>query len=147
MSGGATDSEKMADPKNRVIDTSALLALRGNERGADYVEQILSDTRKKRGRVLLSFITRMEVLYIIQRAEGEEQAQHALRLIDSFPIEWITCEAAILNAAASLKARGKLSVADSWIAATAMVYGAVLVHRDPEFASVPEIPQESLDSR
>src|SRR4029077_9724182 len=123
------------------------LALRGNERGADHVEGILDAARKGRGQVLLSFMTRMELLYTIERAEGEAAAHDALRLVDSFSLEWVTCEPAILRAAATLKARGRLSVADSWIAATAAVRNAILVHRDPEFALLRDIAQEPLDSR
>ena len=135
----------MADSRPRVLDTSALLALRGNEVGADRVEQLLNAARKGRRRLLVSFMTRMELLYLIRRDEGEEEARSALRLVDSFPIEWITCEPAVLDAAAALKVSGGLSVADSWIAATALVRGAVLVHRDPEYHAVTEIAQESLD--
>ena len=135
----------MADSRPRVLDTSALLALRGNEVGADRVEQLLNAARKGRRRLLVSFMTRMELLYLIRRDEGEEEARSALRLVDSFPVEWITCEPAVLDAAAALKASGGLSVADSWIAATALVRGAVLVHRDPEYHAVTEIAQESLD--
>ena len=146
-SGGATGNAKVVRGATRVLDTSALLALRGNERGSDHVADILNAARKGRGRVLLSFMTRMELLYTIERAEGEAAARDALRLVDSFPVEWVTCEPEILQAAATLKARGGLSVADSWIAATAVARNAVLVHRDPEFASLREIPQEPLDSR
>ena len=137
----------MVSRATRVLDTSALLALRGNGRGADHVEEILDAAKKGRGRVLLSFMTRMELLYTIERAEGEAAAREALRLVDSFPAEWVTCEPEILQAAATLKARGGLSVADSWIAATAIARNAILVHRDPEFAPLREIPQEPLDSR
>jgi predicted nucleic acid-binding protein len=86
----------------------------------------------------------MEILYIIWRAEGEEPARHALRLIDSFNLQWIACDADILENAARLKARGNLSVADSWIAATAIVHGATLLHKDPEFEGFNEIKQEAL---
>ena len=137
----------MVSRATRVLDTSALLALRGNERGADHVEGILEAARKGRGRVLLSFMTRMELLYTIERGDGEAAARDALRLVDSFPVEWITCEPEILQVAATLKARGGLSVADSWIAATAVTRNAILVHRDPEFASLRDIAQEPLDTR
>jgi predicted nucleic acid-binding protein len=86
----------------------------------------------------------MELLYLVRRDEGEEAAQSALRLVDSFPIEWITCEPAIMDAAATLKASGGLSVADSWIAATTLVRGAVLVHRDPEYTPFKQVEQEFL---
>lgn len=86
----------------------------------------------------------MEVLYIVWREEGEEAARHALRLMDSFAVEWIACDANILEIAARIKAHGKLSVADSWIGATAIAYSATLVHKDPEFEPFKEIPQEIL---
>lgn len=141
-SGAATAAASVADP-DVVLDTSALLALRGNERGAERVEQLLAAARKGRSRVLLSFMTRMELMYLIERAEGHESAVDAVRLVDSFPITWVSCEPEILAAAATIKAAGGLSVADSWIAATASVRKAVLVHRDPEFATA-EVEQESL---
>jgi len=127
-----------------VLDTSALLALRGNEPGADRVAVLLSQGKRNQRRLLVSFMSRMEVLYIVWREEGEEDARHALRLMDSFNVEWITCEPNILEIAARIKAHGKLSVADSWIGATAIAYGATLVHKDPEFEPFKEIPQEVL---
>jgi len=127
-----------------LLDTSALLAFRGNEKGADRVEQLLVSARKTGKPLLLSFMTRMELLYLIRRAEGVDAARSALSLVDSLPIEWIGCEPDILVQAAALKAAGGLSVADSWIAATAVVHGATLVHRDPEFLDVESVVQESL---
>ena len=47
----------MVSRATRILDTSALLALHGNERGADHVEEILDAAKKGRGRVLLSFMT------------------------------------------------------------------------------------------
>jgi predicted nucleic acid-binding protein len=134
----------MADPNVFVLDTSALLTLRGDEPGADRVETLLSFARNNRCRILISFISRMEVLYIVWREEGETAARAALRLIDSFKIEWVTCEPHILDTASQLKARGGLSIADSWIAATALARSATLVHKDPEFVKFKEIAQESL---
>ena len=127
-----------------VLDTSALLALRGDEPGADRVETILFPGKKDQDRLLVSFMTRMEILYIVWREEGEEAARHALRLMDSFAVEWVSCEPTILEIAARLKAHGKLSVADTWIGATAIAYGATLIHKDPEFEPVKEIRQEIL---
>jgi ribonuclease VapC len=127
-----------------VLDTSALLALRGDEPGADRVEALLSQAKKNQCRLLASFMTRMEVLYNVWRAEGEEAARHALRLMDSFAVHWISCEPNILEIASRIKAQGRLSVADSWIGATAIAYGATLIHKDPEFGPFKEIPQEIL---
>lgn len=127
-----------------VLDTSALLALRGDEPGADRVEALLSQGKKNQCRLLASFMTRAEVLYIVWRKEGEEDARHALRLMDCFNVEWISCEPNILEIAARIKAHGRLSLADSWIGATAIAYDATLVHKDPEFEPLKEIRQEIL---
>jgi predicted nucleic acid-binding protein len=65
-------------------------------------------------------------------------------LLDSFPLQWVSCDLNILEAASRIKASDGLSVADSWIAATATEYGATLVHKDPEFEPLKEISQEFL---
>ena len=133
------------DPeKTFLLDTSALLALRGEESGADEVEKLLRQGAKGGYLLLASFMTRMELLYCISREEGEEAARHALRLIDTFNLEWVSCEPEILEAAALLKAAGGLSVADSWIGATAIVRNAILIHRDPEFTKFPDISQRFI---
>jgi len=130
-----------------VLDTSALLALRSDESGADRVEAIIQQAKKNQLQLLASFMTRMEVLYRVWREEGHEAAREALRLIDSFPVEWVSCEPEILETAARLKAQGKLSVADSWIGATAIIRGATLIHKDPEFKNFKEIRQEFIGGR
>jgi predicted nucleic acid-binding protein len=127
-----------------VLDTSALLTLRENGPGSDEVEARIADAQKQRCRLLVSFMTRMEILYLIRREEGEEAGGASLRLIDSFPLEWISCDAEILEQASRIKSEGGLSVADSWIAATAMVHRAILLHKDPEFVRVRALEQKML---
>lgn len=144
MSAAETDNEKMPPINKFVIDTSAFLVLRGDETGADRVEGLLAQAKRNRCHLSASFMSRMEILYIVWRREGEEAARHALRLLDSFAVQWVSCEPDILEAASRLKVTGTLSVADSWIAATAIARGATLVHKDPEFVPFKEIPQEVL---
>jgi len=134
----------MASEKPFVLDTSALLALRGEEAGADEVEGLLRAAQSGECTLLASFMTRMELLYLIWREEGEQAARAALRLVDSFRVEWISCEPGILDAAAAIKAGGGLSVADCWIAATALVCGAALVHKDPELKKLQALAQQWL---
>ncbi len=102
------------DPERSfLLDTSALLALRDEETGADEVERLLRQAAQGGCSLLVSFMTRMELLYLIGREEGEDAAHHALRLIDTFNLEWVSCEPEILEVAALLKAKDGLSVADS----------------------------------
>ena len=134
----------MARAERFVLDTSAVLALRSDEPGAARVEKILRRAKVRDCRVLVSFMTRMEMLYRIGADEGPERAVDAVRLLDTTGAEWVSCEPEILVEAARLKANGGLSVADAWIAATAIVRDAVLVHKDPEFARAREVRQERL---
>ena len=127
-----------------VLDTSAILALRSDERGAARVDTIVRAARAPRTQVMASFMTRMEILYRIEASEGAEEALSAVRLLDATGLRWVGCEPEILVAAARIKASGGLSVADAWIAATALVERATLVHKDPEFRRVREVSQEML---
>jgi predicted nucleic acid-binding protein len=127
-----------------VLDTSALLALRSDEAGADEVEGILRRASTRKSAVFVSFMTRMEIFYRLTVSEDEDSARAALRLIDATGVQWVSCEPEILEQAARLKAGGGLSVADAWIAATALVHDAVLVHKDAEFAGVRSLRQERL---
>ncbi len=127
-----------------VLDTSAVLALRGDEPGATRVESLLRAATDAPGSVLLSFMTRMEILYRVTAEEDADAAAAAIRLLDATGCEWVSCEPGVLSEAARIKARGGLSVADAWIAATARVRGATLVHTNPEFVRVPDLRQERL---
>jgi len=134
----------MASPSRLVLDTSAVLALRSNEAGADRVEAVFRSARSGPTKVYLSFMTRMELLYRIARDDGQEQATTAVRLVDAAGVQWVSCEPEILEEAARLKATGGLSVADAWIAATAVVRDAVLIHKDPEFKRAGHVRQQQL---
>lgn len=108
------------------------------------MEAILRSARSGRSHAYLSFMTRMELLYRIARDEGQEQAEMAVRLVDATGVQWVACEPEILEEAARIKAAGGLSVADAWIAATAVARDAVLVHKDPEFNRAGHVRQEQL---
>lgn len=127
-----------------LLDTSALLALRDDEDGAQRVAGLLKAAQSGESRCLVCFMSRMEVLYRVWKDEGERRARLADAQLQSLPIEWVSCSDALLERAAAIKACHPLSVADAWIAASAQLQGAVLVHKDPEFRSLGEIPQEWL---
>jgi ribonuclease VapC len=79
----------------------------------------------------------MEIFYCVWRVEGELKGEAAYKLCLSLPIEIIHESAELLAHAARIKAENRLSLADSWIAATAQLKNATLVHKDPEFSSLP----------
>lgn len=123
-----------------LLDTSALLALRDNEQGANRISELLSDGSPCYG----SFMTLMEVFYRVWKDEGEAAGREAYADCFALPMVWIHESPDILQRAAVIKATHPLSVADAWIAATALELEITLVHKDPEFEHLPELLQERL---
>lgn len=130
----------MKETKSNVfaLDTSALLTLWNDETGADEVEKIL---RSKTGGIIVSFMSYMECYYRIWKNCGREKGREIYAYLFTLPIERINLNEEILQAAVEIKASYALSVADSWIIATAKLYNAVLIHKDPEFLQTESLVQ------
>ncbi len=118
-----------------MLDTSAMLALWNDERGADQVERILK-TVGFQSKIYISFITLMEGKYLLWRRVGKDTAEEFERMVRNLPLSRVDVTDSILNYAAEVKATTRLSMADSWIIATAIETGSALVHKDPEFEQV-----------
>jgi predicted nucleic acid-binding protein len=123
-----------------LLDTSALLTLRDDEPGAERVEQALEQP----DRCYACFLSRMEVLYRVWKDEGERAGRLAYEQLKALPLRWVEASEPLLEQAASLKALQSLSLADAWIAAAAQQVGATLLHKDPEFRAIVDLPQEWL---
>lgn len=113
--------------KKYVLDTSALMAYLEAEEGFDRVENILSDEE-----VILPFISLMELYYISLQEQGQTIADQQYAAFRRYPVIWQFDEQTTLTAA-RLKAANRISFADSLIAAIAIRYGAILIHKDPEY--------------
>lgn len=129
--------------KRWLLDTSALLALRDDEAGADEVAALLTKAQTGKARCFGCFITLMEVLDRVWKDEGEAAGRLAHAQCLALPIEWLHETPEMLETAARLKATQRLSFADAWIAATAELKAATLVHKDLEFSALP-LPQQIL---
>lgn len=125
----------MGENRCFVLDTSALLTYWNDEKGADEVEKILRSGLST-AKVYISFMTLMEAKYQLLRRVGRSSVEEFERMVRSLPIVRIDVTDPILNHASEIKATTKLSLADSWIIATAVETGAALVHKDPEFEQV-----------
>lgn len=123
-----------------LFDTSALLALRDEEPGAERVASLLRDTAVQ---CHACFMTRMELLYRVWKDEDELAGKLALQQCLALPLNWVEASDELLLQAAELKAGFSISVVDAWIAAAAMRQGAILLHKDPEFKELA-IAQECL---
>ena len=124
--------------KNYVLDTSAIFVYLESEDGADEVEKILTLARKNKCKVFISFISLMEVYYIVWQRKGEDVAKEAIVLIKSLPIEIVESKERLILSAGRIKANHKLSVADAIVAATAIEKSASLVHKDSELEPVSQ---------
>lgn len=116
-----------------LLDTSALLTLRDNESGAEHVAELLYQAASGEGKGLICFISLMEVLYWVWKDEGELEGRLALEQVQSLPLTIIHESPPLLEKAAAIKATHRLSLANAWIGAAALLEGATLVHKDPEF--------------
>ena len=132
--------------KRYLFDTSALLTLRDDEPAADRVADLLAQARSREAVCLGCFMTLVEMLYLVWKDEGEHAGRLAYEQCLALPIDWVHESRELLEAAAALQATHSLSLADAWIAAAAGLNGAILVHKDPEFAGLP-VDQEALPYR
>ena len=122
------------------LDTSAILTLRDDEPGAERVAMLLEGPDP----CFSCFITRMEVLYRVWKDEGERSGRFAYEQLQSLPIQWVDQTEPLLLEASRIKALQRLSVADAWIAAAALLSRATLLHKDPEFEAITELDQSWL---
>jgi len=65
-------------------------------------------------------------------------------MVRSWPLKWIESDEVLCREAAPLKAARKVSLADAFVAATALLHRATLVHKDPQFMAIDRLPQETL---
>lgn len=115
-----------------VFDTSALLTLWNDEEGADSVEQML----RSGAQIYVSFMSCMEGRCRIWKNAGKDESEEFSKYLDLLPLKRIDITDSIFEKSIEIKATKSLSVCDSWILATAISTGAVLVHKDPEFEQV-----------
>ncbi len=122
-------------PESFVLDTSAILALWNEEDGASTVEKILRDKPHNR-KTFISFMTFMECRYRVWKDHGQSAADELFRSLSHLPVTRVDVDDTLIMIASELKAQHKISVADSWIIATAITRNATLVHKDPEFEAL-----------
>jgi predicted nucleic acid-binding protein len=127
-----------------LLDTSALLALRDSEPGAERVAALLKGSALGEQLCYGCFMSLMEIYYRVWKDEGEQAGRQAYLSCLAMSVEWVHESPNLLERAASIKATHPLSVADAWIAAAALELGATLVHKDPEFENLPGLIEDRL---
>jgi len=121
--------------KEYVLDANALVRLFRNAPGADSVEELVKHAKSGRAHLIISVVNLTEVLYILARYFGQEEA---LRYVDKSRrvVEPIAVDEQIAIDTAILRIRYKLGLADCFAAELAIRMGATLVTADPEFSKL-----------
>jgi len=124
-----------------LLDTTAIIALIEEEDGFERVRAVLTEEH-----CLIPWVVLMEVFYKTMQKRGEKAAlaRYATLRALAADIIWNARKPDLIQAG-KLKAECQLSFADAIISAHALLNQAVLLHKDPEFESLPEsIRQEKL---
>lgn len=119
-----------------LLDTSAIFCLRDKDPGFNKVKEILEKAQNNHVQAMASFMSFMEFYYIVYSRIGAEKAQEAYEELTLLPIKVIESNEDLRLLAGELKAKYSISLADAWIAATALAEEAFLVHKDPEFEAL-----------
>ncbi|AIE84417.1 type II toxin-antitoxin system VapC family toxin [Fimbriimonas ginsengisoli] len=132
-----------------LLDTSGALAALLNEAGAERVKAILLDAKNSVG---ISALTLFEIdTAVFHQTGSREAADRAVQGIQEAVAEVIPFTESIVHLARDLRhaATARIATVDTLIAATAVDRRAVLVHRDPHFATLPadRPAQEMLPSK
>jgi len=122
--------------ENYVLDSTAFLTLIEEEDGVETVQKLLEEAKSGECIVFASFVSFAEIFYISLREKGEKEAKRRINLMTMLSMTRIESSSELGLIAGRLKAENKISFADAWIAATAIFYDAVLVHKDPEFEQI-----------
>jgi predicted nucleic acid-binding protein len=119
-----------------VLDSYALVAYFRDEAGGENVETLLSKAAAADKPLHMTEVNYAEVKYIILRKDGPEAWRAAAQLLPGLPIEFHPADRRLSDAAADVKARHRLSLADAFAAALAKEKKAELTTGDPEFKTL-----------
>ena len=120
----------------KVLDASALMAYLEKEPGYEKVKDLFVKAAESGRHLLMSTVNWGEVFYLLVRDHGTDQAESLQKIIETFPIEFVSADLAIAKQAALYKAAKKLPYADCFAAALAKVHKGELVTGDKEFKAV-----------
>ncbi len=136
----------MRSPNRFVFDSYALIGFLENESFADRVQLFLVQAMNREALLYIHAIHIGEVYYITMREKGKSIADLAYARIKALPIKVIELiDEELLLIAAGLKAKYPISYADSFAAALAMIKSCSLLTGDPEFRSLENHKEISIE--
>jgi predicted nucleic acid-binding protein len=122
--------------KTTVLDASALLAMFFGQPGMEQVRDLFHKAADADKPMLISAINWAEVLYKLERKQGNMGLQTAQHFERTMPLEVAPLDRELAEAAAHLKNEHDLGLADAFAAALAKSKKAELVTADTEFKAL-----------
>ncbi len=119
-----------------VLDAHALLAFFRGENAGVHVRELLQKAASTDRSLHMTEVNYAEVKYMLLKKDGPEAWEQAADVLKSLPLEFHAVTRPLADAAADLKARFKVSLADAFAAALAKEKKAELVTGDPEFKAL-----------
>jgi predicted nucleic acid-binding protein len=119
-----------------VLDASALLALLFDEPGAEKIENLFNQAAEADKPMFIAAVNWAEVLYKMHRKQGAQGFEGARHFELTMPLDVVPVDRELAEAAALLKNKHDLGLADAFAAALAKHKKAELVTADREFKSV-----------
>ena len=126
-------------PTSIVLDSFAVLAYFGDEKGKLPVEYVLERAGKIEVFLKMTVINLGEVIYITERERGIRESQLVLSRIKQLPIKVYDIDEQLMLKAAHMKANNSVAFSDCFAAGLAEISGSVLMTGDPEFKKLEDI--------
>lgn len=120
----------------QVLDASALLAYLEKENGFEKVRDVFVKSASDNKNLLMTTVNGGEVYYIVMKEYGVGEAEKILRMMETFPIEFIPVDWALAQQAARYKAEKSLLFVDCMAAALAKLRKGELMTKDKDFKAV-----------
>ena len=116
-----------------IFDTSAVIAYLADEKAAARVHAL-------KPKAAIPFMVYSELYYLIWQRKGKAEADTFYGLVKSWDLPLLMPNERIMLTAGRLKAAHRLGIADSYIAAFALLYEMPLVTKDSDYqALAPEL--------
>ena len=122
--------------KTAVLDASAVLAMLFGQPGMEQMRELFHKASEADRPVFISAVNWAEVLYRVERKQGKGGLDTARQFEHTTTLETVPVDREMAEAAAALKTKHGLGLADAFAAALAVQKKAELLTADTEFKSV-----------
>jgi predicted nucleic acid-binding protein len=122
--------------KTTVLDASALLAMFFGQPGMEQMRDLFHKASDADKPMLISAVNWAEVLYKLERKQGNVGLQTAQHFERTMPLDVVPLDRELAEVAAHLKNEHNLGLADAFAAALAKSKKAELVTADTEFKAL-----------